>query len=77
MTISRSALALLAIGLVAMAYALRPRSLSLGGRGGTDSPYAPVRHAGREEMAMPPKRWEKVDEMSDESFPASDPPATY
>ena len=34
----------------------------------------PVRDAGTEEMRNPPKQWDKVDEASDESFPASDPP---
>jgi hypothetical protein len=37
----------------------------------------PVRPAGPEDMRDPPKRWDKVDEQSDESFPASDPPANY
>lgn len=32
-----------------------------------------VRAAGRKEMRDPPKKWDKVDEASDESFPASDP----
>jgi hypothetical protein len=36
-----------------------------------------VRQAGREEMRDPPEQWDKVDESSDESFPASDPPSTY
>ncbi len=37
-----------------------------------------VREAGPEAMKDKPVReWEKVDEASDESFPASDPPATY
>ncbi|WP_192841319.1 hypothetical protein [Falsirhodobacter sp. alg1] len=36
-----------------------------------------VRPAGTEEMKNPPKDWKKVDEESDESFPASDPPANY
>jgi hypothetical protein len=37
----------------------------------------PVRPAGPESMRDPPKRWDKVDEALDESFPASDPPANY
>lgn len=36
-----------------------------------------VRPAGPENMTNPPLRWGTVDEMSDESFPASDPPAVY
>ena len=39
---------------------------------------AKVRDAGPDAMADTPKReWTKEDEASDESFPASDPPATY
>jgi hypothetical protein len=37
----------------------------------------PVRPAGPEDMRDPPKKWDEVDEQSDESFPASDPPANY
>jgi hypothetical protein len=37
---------------------------------------APVRDAGPENMADPePRGWDRVDEGSDESFPASDPPS--
>lgn len=36
-----------------------------------------VRVAGRKEMQIPPKTWDIVDEESDESFPASDPPGNY
>jgi hypothetical protein len=36
-----------------------------------------VRDAGPEAMKNPPKRWNDVDQQSDESFPASDPPANY
>jgi hypothetical protein len=39
---------------------------------------AKVRDAGPEAMRDKPKRkWNAVDEQIDESFPASDPPATY
>jgi hypothetical protein len=34
-----------------------------------------VRPAGPESMRDPPSKWTGVDEASDESFPASDPPA--
>lgn len=33
-----------------------------------------ARPAGPDSMRDPPKNWSKVDEASDESFPASDPP---
>jgi len=36
-----------------------------------------VRDAGPDAMKNPPKKWTDVDEASDESFPASDPPAKY
>lgn len=34
-----------------------------------------ARPAGPDMMRDPPREWTKVDEASDESFPASDPPA--
>jgi hypothetical protein len=37
--------------------------------------FAQVRNAGPEAMRSDPPEWDKVDEASDESFPASDPPA--
>jgi hypothetical protein len=41
-----------------------------------DRPPPPeVRDAGPEAMENPPLSWDEVDEASDESFPASDPPA--
>ena len=36
-----------------------------------------VRPAGPKEMEDKPKDWDIVDEESDESFPASDPPSNY
>ena len=40
--------------------------------------FSQVRNAGPEAMRDTPKRpWTKVDEQSDQSFPASDPPANY
>lgn len=43
-----------------------------------DENFAKVRDAGPQAMADKPRReWTTEDQASDESFPASDPPATY
>ena len=79
----RMILTLLALG--AGAYVLTRR------KGSADAPHSaafaddqpahgtrPVRDAGPEAMRDPPAdAWTGVDEASDQSFPASDPPATY
>lgn len=39
--------------------------------------FAKVRHAGPAAMRGDMAQWDSTDEASDESFPASDPPATY
>lgn len=45
---------------------------------GTGENFAKVREAGPHAMADKPQReWTATDQASDESFPASDPPATY
>lgn len=54
----------------AVFHLVAPRRVSAG-------PCTPVRDAGPDNMAFPPRHWDVVDECSDESFPASDPPARY
>ncbi|MGN6357187.1 MAG: hypothetical protein ACTHLU_06870 [Novosphingobium sp.] len=73
--------ALGAVGYVAYRYIKREQAHE--GRaafasGETDGAnFAKVRHAGPDAMRSNPPKWDKTDEASDESFPASDPPATY
>jgi hypothetical protein len=50
-------------------------ALSHGGAPGAVGNSGNVRPAGPSAMRDPPSEWSKVDEASDESFPASDPPA--
>ncbi|HEY6870557.1 MAG TPA: hypothetical protein VI199_12450 [Novosphingobium sp.] len=55
--------------------ATTPAAFATGeGNGGN---FATVRNAGPEAMRSDPPQWDKADQASDESFPASDPPATY
>jgi hypothetical protein len=49
-------------------------ALSQGGAPGPVGNSGNVRASGPAAMRDPPKNWSKVDEASDESFPASDPP---
>ena len=39
--------------------------------------FSQVRNAGPAAMGSTTPHWDRVDQASDESFPASDPPATY
>ena len=50
-------------------------ALSRGGAHGPVGNTGSVRPAGPSAMRDPPKNWSNIDEASDESFPASDPPA--
>ncbi|MEA3054017.1 MAG: hypothetical protein QOG72_2920 [Sphingomonadales bacterium] len=52
----------------------RPAISGTGGHGAVGESGA-ARSAGPDAMRDPPRDWEKVDQASDESFPASDPPA--
>ena len=51
-------------------------ALSGSGAHGAVGHSGAARSAGPDAMRDPPKDWGKVDEASDESVPASDPPAT-
>lgn len=46
-------------------------------KGGHKAQPTQVRDAGPSNMRDKPGKWDKVDEASDASFPASDPSATY
>ncbi len=70
-----------AVGYVAYRYLKKEREHE--GRvafaaGETSGPnFAKVRNAGPDGMRSDPAEWDKLDQAVDESFPASDPPATY
>lgn len=79
----RMILTLFAIGAGAYVLSRWSETQGTGGRaafaedqpGGTPNP---VRDAGPDAMRDPPEgHWSAVDEASDQSFPASDPPGTY
>ena len=67
-----------AVGYGIYRYATRsvePKASAAFANGEATEGFAPVRNAGPEAMKSDPKHWDQVDEASDESFPASDPPA--
>ncbi len=66
-----------ALGLMLRRPARGAVALSEKGMAPRDRDYGVVRAAGPETMRDPPRDWDRVDESSDESFPASDAPATY
>lgn len=47
------------------------------GQGAHKDSASQVRDAGPDHMRDKPRKWDHVDQASDESFPASDPPSTY
>jgi hypothetical protein len=53
-----------------------PAPAFAGAGGHKDAPNQ-VRDAGPAHMRDKPGKWDPVDQASDESFPASDPPSTY
>lgn len=58
-------------------FAHQGRAAFAGGQGNEDGVHQ-VRDSGPESMRDKTLReWDKADQASDESFPASDPPATY
>lgn len=63
--------AMLLMGVLALGWARRMHRTPAG------LPHDHVRDAGPQNMETPPRRWDMVDETSDESFPASDPPGGY
>jgi hypothetical protein len=79
----RVMLTLFAVG--AAAYVLSRRTAERGGQSRAafandqpDNGANPVRDAGPDAMRDAPiKPWTSVDEASDQSFPASDPPGSY
>lgn len=79
----RMILGLMALGAGAYALTRRKGGTKSGGAaafagGQPDTAQDAVRDAGPEAMRDPPVRpWSQVDEESDQSFPASDPPANY
>jgi hypothetical protein len=62
------ALLVAAIGLAIAVLARKPAA---------SLPLPEVRDAGPDAMHSPPRHWDYTDQTSDESFPASDPPANY
>jgi hypothetical protein len=54
-----------------------PMSAAFAAGESNDSGFSQVRNAGPAAMASASPQWDKVDQASDESFPASDAPGKY
>lgn len=79
MKISRvvGAAALVGAGVLAYRAMQKNKQISEGEQAQAHPPMPHVRDAGVEHMTSAPTNWNKTDERSDESFPASDSPSTY
>lgn len=69
-----------AAGYALYKYATKQKAEGVALASGESAPtgsFSNVRNAGPDAMRDAPDGWQKVDQASDESFPASDPPATY
>ena len=78
MSLIRLAAACLAgVGLYRYAMRQRGRNAAFAAGEGSEENFSQVRNAGPEAMRDVPGQWSKIDEASDASFPASDPPSTY
>lgn len=57
----------------------KPRAAPVAFAAGEEAPenFVQVRNAGPQAVPSPHEEWDKVDQASDESFPASDPGAKY
>ena len=86
MRLTRTSAILATIGAAATGYLAVSAYRRLSDRGGARAPamsereqhaakdFSSTRTAGPGAMRDPPKDWTRADEVSDESFPASDPP---
>lgn len=87
MSMSKSALGLLlGAGTALFLWSRRQRAgedvahapaAAFAGSGAPEGSFVHTRDAGPEHMRDKSDAWDKIDQSSDESFPASDPPSSY